>query len=133
VREFTLQLNPGLRSATVGSTVRVRLQVVLSDGERSEISLEYPALVLAEHGWRRLVPAALDGLPDDAAHAAWQSLLRDAGIEVQPESTRRALDTIFFPFQRYAPDNVAVLVSDLPNYGHWTSAAALPELSALEP
>ena len=131
--ELVLQLNPGLQAAEVATALQVELHASLreqvSNGEgerRDEIAFTFPARIREEHGLRRIMPEALDGLDDDDALAAWQTVLDDAGIQAHPEWARRMFDRHYFPSQRYQPDDVTVLGSTLPERARWLRSADPP-------
>lgn len=136
-----LQLNRSLRGLAPGGPLRVQLTVQLAQSDPAdptqiladEITLAYDAVVREEHGWHRIMPVALDGLGSEHAIAAWDALLMQAGVDTHPDWARRALQFQFYPAQRYQPDNVTVLSSTLPEYGHWTRADRAPFVPGAAP
>ena len=89
--------------------------------ESDTFRITYDAVMRAtEPGWMRVMPRPLDGLPNDQATAAWQTMEQQAGLSTN-HSMRFAsiFDRNFVYYLGYPTDNPHLLTQSLPSLGRW--------------
>ena len=125
--QLSFELSRSLRGLAPGSELDVlidaRIDTVSADvpeGDEDELRLEYRAVVRADSGWLRIVPAVADGLDANGTRAAVAKLLRDAGIAQRPAWAQELYERVLDPQQRYQRDDPTTLTSSAFDRWGWT-------------
>jgi hypothetical protein len=77
-----------------------------------------------EPGWMRVMPRALEGLPDEQSYPAWLAMLQQAGLSTNhSERFARIFAANFGGFYLgYSVDDPHLLTESLPGVGRWQEA-----------
>ena len=138
-REMTYQMTvdpPLPLAADRPCTVTIDFSLVLFEPgapvteERGTFHLTYDAITrVTDEGWMRLMPRALDGLPDEQIYPTWQALLDQAGLSTNhSERFARTFGVNFSYSFGYPTDDPKVLAETLPGLGRWIEPTTQPPI-----